>query len=195
MRNNLLPLPDEDEEWEEITYSPQPIITTIKHADEATYWEEKGWTVEVAPEEVTKPALPMYPFRAASVRVKVSPPEDLIESYVEPLATYHKTFFDALADTTWVMYPFHTENGNRSPKHRFHMEIFDAIIEQYWEAKWESFTPYEWVGALNGILRYVQDNPFKLYRDERKLEEQEEDLVQFVKESLRIAKAEETYDN
>lgn len=136
--------------WREITYHPQPFTTIMKHPDEAKYWKEEGCTFKTIPVDwgIFKGCSP-------GVRVEISWPETYTETYVEPLATIHKEFWNVMSEVVWDCYPFKTR------RFKYGTMVHGLVAYVYWEADWKSYTPDEWADYLNRIVKLVREEIIK----------------------------------
>jgi len=152
----LIQIP-EATEWQTITYHPKPFyVDYCGNGDK--YLKEKeteGYTVEVVKEDIG------YRLRKG-IRVKLVPPPDLTEYYVEPLATMHKSFFNKLSEVLHAVYPW---GKNRRIKNMtFRSDLHSIVADWYWDTigqTWKNYIPTEWCELLNGMLIYIEENKLK----------------------------------
>ena len=144
-------------EWQTITYHPKPFYVDYCGGGDK-YLKEKeteGYTVEVVKEDIG------YRLRKG-IRVKLIPPSDLTEFYIEPLATMHKSFFNKLSEVLHTVYPW--IKNRRIKNMTFRSDIHSIVADWYWDTigqTWKKYTPTEWCELLNGMLTYIEENKLK----------------------------------
>lgn len=139
-------------EWETITYHPKPFITWFKYPNSHKYYEERGCTFEIIPLKKN-----FMSHLVQGVKVRVIWPEDHTESYKEPLAAYHKQFWDFISEIHYDTYPY--SRNKRTKAHRLFFMGYDIshfLGLYYWALNPEDFKPKEWVEHLNKVLETLK---------------------------------------